>query len=148
MEHVNPMKLRTFIVSMVMAIVVLPVFAADIPMKPGKWRSTVIMKMSGVPDASSDSAEPTIKDECLTKEDIDEIRVYRELIEDDDCEVTEYELKSDRLTWAMKCKDGMSGRGKMEFAARTYKAETEVKTDEMVITARITGKYLGSCDEE
>lgn len=144
----NPIKLRTLIFSMVMAIVVLPAFAADIPMKPGKWRSTVTTKMSGVPEASSDSAEPTIKDECLTREDIDEVRVYRELIEDDDCEVTEYELKSDRLTWAIKCSDGMSGRGRMDFAAETYKAETEVKTDDMVIKAKITGKYLGPCDEE
>lgn len=139
------MKVRTLTFSMAIAILALPAFAANISMKPGKWKSTVSMVMSG--EASS---EPRTEVECVTSEEIDNLHLMvEEIFEDDDCKMTEkYKVKGNTITWASKCSDDISSRWKLVVHAETYKGDGEVKTGETVITVKMSGKYLGPCDEK
>ena len=145
------MKLRTITISILIASLVLPAFAAKNPMKPGKWEVTVSAVMSGPEGSEEQAEEPTTKIECVTREEVEDLQFIRELIEDDEeCELLEYKVRANTISWAMKCSDGLSSEGTMAFSGggSSYKSESRVTTDEMVVRMKITGKYLGGCEEE
>jgi len=121
--------------------------AADINMKEGLWEITITVE---------ETDEKPIKmkiTQCLTKEK-DNFIPYKISIEkegDMDCQVIKYEVKSNTVTWAARCKDeeGIStGNGKVNYKGDTFEGIVKMKDPDGETTIKMRGKWIGKCPKE
>ncbi|HSP35623.1 MAG TPA: DUF3617 family protein [Thermoanaerobaculia bacterium] len=68
---------------------------------------------------------------------------------DQSCELTDYKIDGNTVTWSVKCTGKMeaTGTGKMIFSGDAYESTTHMKIGDMEMMQHFTGKYLGECDK-
>ena len=137
------MKLRTVALSAVVIALAVPTFGSV--MKAGKWQVTVEMSMPNMPE----KVPPTTFTHCVTKEEAEHPQLNSKMT-DQGCDVTDYNMSGNTVTWKVKCtgKTKLTGEGRMVFSGDSYEGTTHLKTDQMEFDQKFTGKYLGACDKE
>ena len=136
----NPRYLYVCLLAILLAV---PVFAADSPMKPGKWQITVQMEMPGMPF----KMPPITTSHCITQEDLE--KDPQSAIPKDkksDCKIGEYKVNGKTVTWTVDCpKQKSTGEGEITFTDESYTGTMKLKSEETEIVSKYTGKFLGAC---
>jgi len=143
------MKRRTLALCILALGLTIPALAAKIPMKPGKWKVTSTVAMPGLPQGipGMPKFEPMTEIECVTRQQVENFQPPKGQT-GGDCKMTKYKIEGNGVTWTMKCKDNMSGEGKMTFTGNSYKGESQLRTGPTLMITKFTGKYLGPCDKK
>jgi uncharacterized protein DUF3617 len=139
------MKLRALTLCTLVLVLAVPLFAAEAksPMKPGKWQITIQMDMPNMPM----KMPPMTVTQCITKEQAENPQPPKSK-KDADCKISDYKMDGNTVTWSIDCpKQKMTGDGKITFSGDTYDGVTNLKSGDMVITQKYSGKYLGACDK-
>jgi hypothetical protein len=135
------MKLRTLTLCILALALALPTFAG--PVNPGKWQVTLTTEMPNMPV----KMPPMSFTYCISKEEAENPQPPKSKHENG-CTVSDYKMDGNVVTWSVKCtgKNEMSGTGKMVLNGDTYEGETHMKTGDMEINQKMSGKLLGACD--
>ena len=135
--------MKRFLLLICVAALALPLFAADSPMKPGKWQITVQTEMSGMPV----QLPPVTMTECVTPE---QAAAPQPPATDagSDCAVSDYKVNGNVVTWSVACpKENVTGTGRITFSSDSYDGVTKMKMGDTEVTQKLSGKYLGPCDK-
>jgi hypothetical protein len=136
------MKMRTLALCALAFALALPTFAS--PMKAGKWQITIQMDMPNMPM----KMPPMTMTRCVTQAEADKPEPPKAK-KDDDCAISDYKLTGNTATWKVECKkQNMTGTGQMTFSADSYEGVNQFKMNDVEMTQKFTGKYLGACDEK
>ena len=134
------MKLRTVALCALVLALALPAFASG--MKPGKWQITITMEMADMPM----KMPPVSLTRCITEAEAEKPEPPKAK-KDDDCVISDYNLAGNTATWKVECKkQNMTGTGKMTFGAESYEGVNQFKMNDMEMTQKFNGKYIGACD--
>lgn len=142
------MNFRKTVLFIAVAALALPVVAnAAEAMKPGKWQITIETEMPGMP-----MKMPAMTFErCVTPEEAATPQPPKSK-KDDTCKIEDYKLDGNTVTWKINCeKNGMTGHGKMTFAAESWQGESVMNMkdprsgESMDITQKMAGKRTGDC---
>lgn len=121
-------------------LIIVPVYAADLNIKPGLWQWTTTMEMPGMPFA----VPPVTYSSCITKKDL----VPKQPKEDKNCKVLDNKITDSSVQWKMVCK-GNGGQvvsdGKISYSGSTAKGEIKIVTQGMTMTSKISGQRTGAC---
>lgn len=112
----------------------------------GKWEFTVEQEISGMP-----MKMPSVKfTKCVTSE-TSMIPVEVE----NDCKIIAHKVSGNTVTYSVVCRDAdgeMQIKGKATYKGDTMEAESKItmkdEDEDMQITSRIKGKYIGKCDKK
>lgn len=114
-------------------------------MQPGEWRLTSTIHFSDTP-----KPEITTENECLTKEDIEDVN--RWLRDFPDCNVKPGKKTADSYSWQFSCpKSRARGSGSMRWTSTTVELDMDLATSadspagKMEMRAKMSGKRLGPC---
>ena len=119
--------------------------AAQSPMRPGRWETTMQMDMPNMP-VQMPLAKAT---QCVTQEQIDS--PGRGLPngpgnKPNDCKVSDYKATGSTVTWNMACaSQDMTGSGELRFNGDTYEGVVKVMAQGKEMAMKFTGKRLGDC---
>jgi hypothetical protein len=138
------MKLRGLFV-LAVALFVTPLFAADSPQKPGKWKVTMQMEIPGMPIKM-----PAINTEvCVTEEDLKDPNKAVPKDAKSDCKVGDYKVDGNTVTWTIDCpKQQTTGTGEITYTADSYSGTMKMNVQDQEMTTKYSGKYLGACDKK
>ena len=122
------------------------VFAAS-TMREGKWEISMSMNMPGMPFA----IPAVTHTQCITKEDIKNNKTVPSAGKDDECEVKNYKLRGNTVTWETVCKDGSKGSGEITYKGDSYTGKMNMETidkksgKKTKIDYKIKGQRKGDC---
>lgn len=137
------MKVRTLLLCAVVLAAALPTFAADSPMKPGKWQVTIQSDIPNMPF----KMPPITMTTCITPEQAANPEPPKDK-KNSDCKISDYKLDGNTVTWKMNCeKQQMSGTGKITYSAESYEGVMKMQMGDTEMTQKYTGKLLGACDK-
>lgn len=139
------MKLRNFVLCMVVLALAIPTFAADSksPMKPGKWQVTIATDMPNMP-FKMPASNTTV---CVTKEMAEKPEPPKTK-KDDDCKISDYKLEGNVVTYSVACpKQSITGTGKFTYESESYTGEVKMNMGDSEITQKHSGKYAGECEK-
>jgi Protein of unknown function (DUF3617) len=112
------------------------------PQKPGKWQIKVETDMPGLPM----KIPPVTTDVCLTEADLADPQKAVPKDAKSDCKVTDYKVAGNTATWAVDCpSQKMKGTGEATYSGDSYTMVTKMKMDGQDMSAKYTGKWLGTC---
>jgi Protein of unknown function (DUF3617). len=138
------MKLRSFVLFVVVSTLALPAFAAHLA-KAGKWQRTMQMEMPGMPMKMP--VQTFVH--CITKEQAEnaENLIPKSGDKRGGCTYTDVKVEGSTMTWKMTCeKSGMTGTGTVTYHGDTYEGSMQMKMQDRDMSAKFDGKYLGECD--
>ena len=122
-------------------------FAAP-AMREGKWEISMSINMPGMPFA----LPAVTHTQCITKEDLkDNKNTVPSAGKDDDCEVKNYKVRGNTVTWETVCKDGTKGSGEITYKGDSYTGKMKMETiDEKSgkktnVDYKIKGQRKGDC---
>jgi hypothetical protein len=115
--------------------------------EPGEWENTSTVSFTSefpIPDQSDTSTS------CITAEDISEGAFMQDM---DGCTVTERDVRSDGMDYAMTCDQGgmnMTMTANMQFNGDTMEGviegETESPMGPMTMKVTLSGRRIGDCE--
>jgi hypothetical protein len=117
--------------------------AAQSPMRPGRWETTMQMDMPNMP-VQMPLAKST---QCVTQAQIDSPgRGLPSGPDNKDCKVSDYKVSGSTVTWNMACpSQGMTGSGELRFNGDTYEGLVKVMAQGKEMGMKFTGKRIGDC---
>lgn len=144
------MMIRTRWMPLVVAALSLAATAASagsLKFKPGKWEMSTTVKSPMLPQAHT-----TTEKECITPEEARD--PLKEMVTDENCEISDRSESGDALTWKMKCRgDGgqtMAGTGEIrtdgDAASGKMEVTMEMEGRSISMETNWKGKRLGDCD--
>ncbi|MBN2401894.1 MAG: DUF3617 family protein [Spirochaetes bacterium] len=122
-------------------------FAASIKMREGKWEVTMTMNIPGMPMAMP----PVTHTQCITKKDLeDNKKTLPSAGKSEDCEIKNYRVKDNTVTWETVCKDGTRGSGQIIYKGDSYTGTMKLETvdrkgQKSTINYKIKGQRKGDC---
>lgn len=120
-------------------------FAAETPGKPGKWEQTIQTEIEGMP-----MKMPPVKTTvCITDEDMKNAEKSLPQAQAD-CKMIDYEVDGNTVTWKVKCtgEQPATGEGKVTYTDDAYTGTMKMEMEEMKMTMKMSGKWLGSCTKK
>jgi hypothetical protein len=119
-----------------------PGTAASLPPEPGTWWDVTTEMALRAPSAPV-PARPQVdtRRECLPKKPPDRAP------EEHDCQLLDYRRSGARVTFRMKCPDGVTGEADLLWSADVYSGTTIMRGQGMENRITVKGKKIGgSCD--
>ncbi|HSI43663.1 MAG TPA: DUF3617 family protein [Methylotenera sp.] len=113
--------------------------------KPGNWRIAIQMI---VPNASGPDTGPMQYERCLNG---DNAQQFLAMPPNAPCKLVTSKYERDKLTWELSCSQNgykSSAKGEVLFHGDTLNGEVITQTfapQDIKITTKISGRYLGSC---
>ncbi|MFH0974915.1 MAG: DUF3617 family protein [Spirochaetota bacterium] len=138
---------RFLIAVLATAFFVTALVAAPNKMKEGKWEITMSMNMQGMPFAMP----PVTHTQCITKKDLeDNKKTLPAAGKSENCEIKDYKISGNTVTWKTVCKDGTKGSGEITYKGDSYSGTMTMETvdkkgNKSVINYKIKGRRLGDC---
>lgn len=119
---------------------------AQVPMREGRWEISMQMQMPDMPVAMP----PVKMTQCVTADDLKDPRqvVPRGSPEDaSKCEVSNYKVVGNKVTWKVVCKgpESITGDGEMTSSGDAYEGRMKMSVGDEVFTMKINGKRVGDC---
>lgn len=119
--------------------------AAQNPMRPGRWETTMQMDMPNMP-----MQMPLAKNtQCVTQAQIDSPgRGLPNGPGNNDCKVSDYKVTGNTVTWNMACpSQSMTGTGELRFNGDSYEGAVKVMAQGKEMAMKFTGKRIGDCTQ-
>lgn len=120
--------------------------AAQSPMRPGNWETTMEMDMPGMPM----KMPPMKNTRCVTQQEIDSPN--RGLPSGpqknpNDCKITDYKQSGNTVSWNVACsgQQPMTGSGELKFNNDAYDGVIKMMMNQQQMTMKMAGKRLGDC---
>ena len=120
--------------------------AAQSPMRPGNWETTMEMDMPGMPM----KMPPMKNTRCVTQQEIDSPN--RGLPSGphknpNDCKISDYKQSGNTVSWNVACsgQQSMTGSGELKFNNDTYDGVIKMMMNQQQMTMKMAGKRLGDC---
>ena len=120
--------------------------AAQSPMRPGNWETTMEMDMPGMPM----KMPPMKNTRCVTQQEIDSPN--RGLPSGpqknpNDCKISDYKQSGNTVSWNVACsgQQPMTGTGELKFNNDTYDGVIKMMMNQQQMTMKMAGKRLGDC---
>jgi hypothetical protein len=121
----------------------LPAKAETSPQKPGKWRHTMQIEMTGMPV----KMPPVTFEHCVTAEDLKDPQKAIPTDPKSQCNITDYKISGNTVTWSMDCpQQKMKGDGKLTYTDDSYTGTMQMTIGEQEMLTKYSGKFLGACD--
>jgi hypothetical protein len=123
------------------------IFAASNKMKEGKWEITMDMNIPGMPFKMPSA----IHTQCITKKDIEDNKnTLPSAGKNENCEVKNYKVNGNTVTWETVCKDGTKGSGEITYKGDSYTGKMKMETidkkgKKSTIDYKIKGQRKGDC---
>lgn len=134
------MKLGKFALAAVCAIGI-PCAVMAGPAKAGKWETTSQATVGGQAMPSRTSTH------CVTKEEADNAEKLVPPSSRNDCKMSDVKVDGGTVSWKMTCeKSGMTGDGTITYSGESYTGHMNMKSPQMDVTVKYSGKYVGPCD--
>jgi hypothetical protein len=142
--------MKKMLLPALLALLALPVFAGESPMKPGLWEITAQTDMPGMPY----KMPPMTMKRCITPEMLAKNQGLDEqkTPPGTHCERTGMKFSGNKAEWGMSCtgKSKMSGHGTMTWdSANSYHGENHITMDmdgrTTTMTQILHGKRVGDC---
>lgn len=119
--------------------------AGKLPPEPGTWWD-ITMKVSprgaNVPRELQGKPHVETQRECLPKKIPD-----RAPPQSDDCTISDYRRSGPRVTFKLKCQDGVTGEAELRWTSDTYSGTTVMRGPGLENRIELTGKKVGGdCD--
>ncbi len=116
------------------------------PMREGRWEITMQMQMPDMPMAMP----PMKMTQCITAEDLkDPGRALPKGPpgEAPPCEIANYKVEGNKVTWKIACKgaEAMSGEGELTSSADAYEGRMRLSLEGKELTMKLSGKRVGDC---
>ena len=142
------MKSRT---AAALAAVVLGVSIAALAQgvrRDGRWEVKMEMEMAGLP-ANMPAMTST---QCITPADAQDPKKAmppQGRGGPSDCQVSDYKVDGNKVTWTMKCtgQQAMTGTGEFIYTADAYTGTMKMNMGERGMTMKYSGKRLGDCEK-
>jgi hypothetical protein len=118
----------------------LPAAAAEPNVNPGMWEWRSKMEMPGMPYAMPEQ----VHRDCITKEDL----VPPTQDPQQECQVDDLDIGSDKVTWVMECDTGegvMRANGEIRYQGDHAEGEFTATVQGMQMITRLSGKRIGRC---
>lgn len=140
------MKKIIFSLAIVLAVSVSFLFAGQPNMSAGKWEITSQIDMPNMPFKMP--ATKTVQ--CISKKDLEDKNKTTPGANKDKCEITDYKVKGNTVTWKTKCKDGTEGSGEVTYNGASYSGKmimdiVDKKGTKSKMNYKFTGKRVGDC---
>lgn len=124
------------------------VVAQQNPMRPGNWEIRMEMDVPNAPI----KLPPITRTQCITQEQIDNPAeaFSGPQGENQNCEVTDYTIDGNEVSWSMSCSqpEMMTGTGHMTFNdGDTYTGVVTMTMSAGTMTMKYSGKRLGACEQ-
>jgi hypothetical protein len=123
--------------------------AAQGPMRPGNWETTVKMEMAGM-----SMQMPEMKNtNCVTAEQLqkDPATGLPNMAQDprSGCKVSDYKTTGNTVSWKMACPAPASstGTGELTFSGDTFTGTMKMSSPGGEMTMKMAGKRLGDCTQ-
>ena len=120
--------------------------AAQSPMRPGNWETTMEMDMPGMPM----KMPPMKNTRCVTQQEIDSPN--RGLPSGpqknpNDCKISDYKQSGNTVSWNVACsgQQPMTGSGELKFNNDAYDGVIKMMMNQQQMTMKMAGKRLGDC---
>lgn len=138
---------RFIITSVTILFFVAVIFAASNKMREGKWEVTMDMNIPGMPFAM-----PAVTHtQCITKKDMeDNKKMLPSAGKSENCDVKDYKVSGNTVTWKTECKDGTKGSGEITYKGDSYTGKMTMETidkkgKKSTINYKIKGQRKGDC---
>jgi hypothetical protein len=118
--------------------------AAQHPMRPGNWETTVEMQMPNMPMAMA----PMKTTSCVTAEQLkmDPAAGLSAGDPKNACKVTEQKITGSTVAWKVTCPaQKMDGTGELAFKGDTYTGTVTMTAPMGAMTMKMAGRRLGDC---
>lgn len=120
--------------------------AAQSPMRPGNWETTMEMDMPGMPM----KMPPMKAARCVTQQEIESPN--RGLPSGpqknpNDCKISDYKQSGNTVSWNVACsgQQPMTGTGELKFNGDAYDGIIKMMMNQQQMTMKMAGKRLGDC---
>jgi len=140
--------MKRFIFSLVTVFFLMAVlFAASNNMREGKWEVTMDMNIEGMPF----TMPAVTHTQCITKKDLeDNKKTLPSAGKNENCEVKNYKVNGNTVTWETVCKDGTKGSGEITYKGDSYTGTMKMDTidkkgKKSKISYKIKGVRKGDC---
>ncbi len=141
---------RNGFVALAIIITLVLVAGASAEMKEGLWTITTQAEMQGMPV----QMPATTMKQCITKKDM--VPKPEKQEKGQECKMKDQKVTGDTVTYTMECKTAegsMTSSSKMTYKGDSFDGTTNttMKTKgqpDMLMTSKMTGKYLGPCPKE
>lgn len=125
-------------------------FADSFTIKPGKYKTTMTMKMSMMPNGITDTSEQCITPEEASKSPED---IVNEMAEGGTCEASKVISTSNQMAFSFQCSGGdmgdMNGRYELAYADDNYTVKGNMKAKmqgmDVEMTMEGNSKRIGDC---
>jgi hypothetical protein len=134
----------------VLAVIALAAgLAAQSPMRPGLWETTMQMQMPNMPIKM-----PEMKvNSCVTPEQLKDPAStlprgpQTGRADQTDCKVSDYKQSGNTVTWKMACTkpQQMTSAGEMTYTNDSYTGTMTMSSAQGAMTMQLSGKRLGDC---
>lgn len=122
-------------------------FAATTKMREGKWEISINMNLPGM----AFNIPAVTQTQCITKKDLeDNKKTLPSAGKNEDCEVKNYKVNGNTVTWETVCKDGTNGSGEITYKGDSYEGtmkmdKVDKKGKKSTINYKIKGQRKGDC---
>ncbi len=124
--------------------------AAQNPMRPGNWETTMKMEMPGMP---AGAGMPEMKSSrCVTAAQLAKdpaTGLPSGAAGQKDCTHSDYKATGNVVSWKMACTGqmAMTGSGELTFKGDSYEGAIKMSMPQGEMTMRMAGKRAGDCTE-
>ena len=120
--------------------------AAQSPMRPGNWETTMEMDMPGMPM----KMPPMKNTRCVTQQEIDSPNKglpSGPQKNPNDCKISDYKQSGNTVSWNVACsgQQPMTGSGELKFNNDAYDGVIKMMMNQQQMTMKMAGKRLGDC---
>jgi hypothetical protein len=126
------------------------VLAAQNPMRPGNWETTMKMEMPGMPAGAG--MPPMKSTQCITAAELTKdpaTGLPRGAAGQKNCTVSDYKATGNVVSWKMACTGqmAMTGTGELTFKGDSYEGVMKMSMAQGEMTMHMAGKRAGDCPE-
>lgn len=126
------------------------VLAAQGPMRPGTWETTMKMEMPGMPAGAG--MPPMKSSRCVTAAQLAKdpaTGLPRGAAGQKECTVSDYKATGNVVSWKMACTGqmAMTGTGELTFKGDTYEGVMKMAMAQGEMTMHMAGTRTGDCTE-
>lgn len=115
---------------------------APLPPEPGTWWDVTTEMTVRMPGAAGPQTQTSTQRECLPKKAPD-----RPPPSSGECTTTDFKRSGARVTFRLKCQDGVTGEADLLWTADTYSGTTIMRQQGLENRIKVKGKKLGGdCD--
>jgi hypothetical protein len=144
------MSMKPMSCSVLMLCTLVVTLAAQTPMRPGRWDTTMQMSMANMPIQM-----PEMKSSrCITPEELkrDPSTGLPSGVPNNAqsaCKVSDYKQTGNTVAWKIACTapQAMTGDGEMTFVGDTYNGTMNMQTPQGAMLMKMTGKRVGDCTQ-